>query len=276
MKTLNCNGKVISAETPTVMGIVNLTTDSFYALSRVMQEDMLHEKVAGMLSEGATFIDVGGMSSRPGATMISPDEEIERVLPAVINLKQWFPDIIISVDTFRSKVAALCLEAGASMINDISAGLQDESMFDTVASYGVPYIMMHMRGLPSDMQLNTGYDDIMLELLSFFAARLRKARNAGIKDIIIDPGFGFGKSLEGNFIILNHLKSFGIFECPVLTGVSRKSMICKTLGVNPDQALNGTTAIHMYALSQGAQILRAHDVKEAIETIKLWEMIRNA
>ncbi len=269
-QTLNFNGSLLSTSTPVVMGIINLTTDSFYAPSRTPDVDQAVEKAGTMLRQGASILDIGAMSSRPGAQISSPEAEIAVLNPVITAIKQQYPDAIISVDTLHAKVAEVVLQSGAAAINDISAGTYDSNMLAVVSGYKVPYFMMHMKGLPSDMQLNPVYNDVVDEVLKFFVERLKQARNAGIKDIVIDPGFGFGKNMEHNFRLMRHLHVFSMFELPVLVGISRKSMIWKHLGIQPEQALNGTTALHMFALLNGARILRVHDVAEAMECIRLY------
>ena len=267
--TINCRGRLVDLDSPKVMGILNITPDSFYSGSRVAGESLLLEQAGKMLKEGASFLDIGGYSSRPGATDISTQEELERVLPAVKAVLRNFPEAVISVDTFRAEVARQCLDAGAALVNDISAGLLDQSMMETVAGYNVPYIMMHMRGTPQTMKSQTDYDDLIPEIRSHLAERVAEAVRFGISDIILDPGFGFAKTIDQNFQLLLNLKEFKTFNLPVLVGLSRKSMVYKTLDINPEEALNGTTALHMIALRQGAHILRVHDVKEAVQCIKL-------
>ena len=267
--TINCNGKLIDLSTPKVMGILNITPDSFFDGGMYKDQSNIVNQVQKMLDEGATFIDVGAYSSKPNANEVSLDEELSRILPIIMLLIKQFPDIIISVDTFRAEVAKQCIEKGAALVNDISAGHLDENMLETVAKLNVPYIMMHMRGNPKTMQQQTNYDNILKEVLFYFSERITTARALGIKDIIIDPGFGFAKTLEQNFELLNVLEGFKITNLPLLTGLSRKSMIYKTLETSSAEALNGTTALNMIALQKGASILRVHDVKEAMECIKI-------
>lgn len=269
-KTLNVGGRLIDLRLPRVMGILNVTPDSFYKDSRVNADNVL-DQVEQMLKEGADLLDVGGYSSRPGAVDISVEEELKRMIPVVKAIKHVYPDAIISVDTFRSEVAQQSVEAGADLINDISAGTLDEKMFSVVAKAGVPYIMMHMRGTPQTMRALTDYENLLKEMVDYFHQRIFLARQAGIKDIIIDPGFGFAKTAQQNFQLLHHLKHFEMLELPILAGISRKSMIWNTLGIEPTDALNGTTALNMMALMNGASILRVHDVKPAIECIKLYQ-----
>lgn len=270
-KTINCKGRLISLEKPLVMGILNVTPDSFFDGGRHATIGQALKHTEKMLEEGAMFIDVGGMSSRPGAPLLDVDVEMGRVVPVVEALGQNFPDAIISIDTFRSKVAIAAVEAGAHIVNDISAGRQDEFLFETVANLGVPYILMHMQGTPATMQASPQYGDVVADVLDFFIQRVGELKQLGVKDILLDPGFGFGKTVGHNYQLLNNLHVFNMLELPVLAGISRKSMICKVLGVKPENALNGTTALHVIALQQGAKILRVHDVKEAVETIQLWQ-----
>jgi dihydropteroate synthase len=270
--TLNCNGKLVSLDKPAVMGILNATPDSFFDGGRFDTETAWLKQAEKMLAEGATFIDVGAMSSRPGATEVAEKEELRRVLPVVESILRRFPEALISIDTWRSKVAVECVAAGACMVNDISAGRFDEGLFETVASLGTPYVLMHMQGTPADMQVQPSYENVVLEVLDFFIANAGKLRALGVKDILLDPGFGFGKTVEHNYRLLANLHVFSILECPLLVGISRKSMICTPLKISPDKALNGTTAMHVIALQQGAKILRAHDVREACEAIQLWEL----
>lgn len=267
--TINCNGKLIDLSTPKVMGILNVTPDSFYDGDAYRNEITLLNQVEKMLIEGATFIDVGAYSSRPNAETVTELEELNRILPIVELLAKKFPEIILSIDTFRSQVAKRCIDAGGALVNDISAGQLDAEMLKTVASLNVPYIMMHMRGTPQTMQQQTQYDNLLKDILFYFSERLAEARKLGIKDLILDPGFGFAKTREQNFELLNNLEGLNIADSPILVGVSRKSMIHKTLDITANEALNGTTALNMIALQKGAIILRVHDVKEAVECIKL-------
>ena len=271
--TINCNGKLISLERPKIMGILNFTPDSFFDGGKYKDEASVLNQVDKMLNEGATFIDLGAYSSRPGAKEVGEDTELKRITPIVSLIINKFPDVILSIDTFRSNVAKACIENGAAIVNDISAGLHDDNMLSTVAKLNVPYIMMHMRGTPKNMQQQTDYKDILKEVLFYFSERLSAAKALGVKDIIIDPGFGFAKNLEQNFELLKQMDVMSIIEHPLLAGISRKSMIYKTLDVTADQALNGTTALHMACLQKGAKILRVHDVKEAVECTKLYEQL---
>lgn len=271
--TLNCNGHLIDLSQPLVMGILNVTPDSFYDGGKYEGIDNRLLLVEKMIKEGATFIDIGGMSSRPGAELISQDEELSRVIPTIEAINQRFPETVISIDTVWSRVAKESVEAGASMINDISAGGYDDQLFATVASLRVPYVLMHMQGDPKSMQNRPEYKDVNLEVLDFFIEKVGELRSLEIIDIILDPGFGFGKTVEHNYQMLKDLHVFQILGLPLLAGISRKSMLCKVLKINPSNALNGTTALHMIALQQGAKILRVHDVKEAKECIQLWQQL---
>ncbi|MFK7782253.1 dihydropteroate synthase [Psychroserpens sp.] len=255
------------------MGILNVTPDSFYDGGRFRNSSAVMRQVDQMLEEGATFIDVGAYSSKPNADHISEPEELERILPIVDLLIKNFPEVKLSIDTFRSEVAKQCIEAGACMINDISAGHLDDKMLKTVAILKVPYIMMHMRGNPKTMQQQTEYDDLVKDIIFYFSERINKARTLGIHDLIIDPGFGFAKTLEQNYELLNKLELFKMTDLPVLAGLSRKSMIYKTLESSAEKALNGTTVLNTIALQKGASILRVHDVKEALECIKLTQQL---
>ncbi|HIC31148.1 MAG TPA: dihydropteroate synthase [Flavobacteriaceae bacterium] len=271
--TINCKGKLIDLSTPKVMGILNVTPDSFYDGGRYKDENSILNQVEIMLNQGATFIDVGAYSSRPNADFVTEDEELQRIVPIVELLVKHFPEIIISVDTFRSEVAKQTVKAGASLINDISAGFLDENMLETVAKLSVPYIMMHMRGTPQTMQTLTDYDNLTKDVNFYFSERISKARALGIIDLVLDPGFGFAKTTQQNFELLNQLELLNIVDLPLLVGVSRKSMIYKTLDTTAQNALNGTTALHMIALQKGAKILRVHDVKEAKECITLYNQL---
>ena len=267
--TINCKGNLIDLSQPKVMGILNITPDSFYDGGKYTEEKNILLQVESMLHEGATFIDVGAYSSRPGATEISEESETKRIVPVIEALQKEFPESLLSIDTFRSNVAKECLQVGAAMINDISAGMLDENMFDTIAAYQVPYIMMHMRGNPKNMQQQTNYENLLTEILQFFSERIVLARAKQINDLIVDPGFGFAKNIAQNYELLRQLHLFQTFDLPILAGLSRKSMIYKILGRSAENALNGTTALNMVALQKGASILRVHDVKEAVECIKL-------
>ena len=261
MSTINCKGTLINLSTPKVMGIVNVTPDSFFDGGKLTNSNEIVLQVDKMLRDGATFIDLGGYSSKPGAEFVSEAEELNRVVPIVKLLVEKFPDILLSIDTFRSEVAKQAIEHGAALINDISAGQLDEKMLETVAKLQVPYIMMHMKGTPKTMQSLANYDDLLKEMNFYFSERVAKARSFGLNDIIIDPGFGFAKTLEQNY------------DLPILAGISRKSMIYKTLETSPEHALNGTTFLHAFCLQKGANILRVHDVKEAVECVSLFRLL---
>jgi dihydropteroate synthase len=273
--TLNCRGHLLDLIDPIVMGIINITPDSFYEGSRATDENTILKQTERMMSEGAVILDIGGMSSRPGAVIIEEKEELSRILPAIKSILKHFPEAILSIDTIRSSVAYACVEEGASIINDITAGCYDDKMFDTIAAFkNIPYILMHMKGdAPQSMQKQATYEDITLEILNFFIEKIGILRGMNVRDIIIDPGFGFGKTVEHNFELLRKMHVFKMLEVPILAGLSRKSMIWKTLNISPDEALNGTTVCHLIALQQGAKILRVHDVKEAIETITLFKKL---
>ncbi|MEP2934847.1 MAG: dihydropteroate synthase [Gilvibacter sp.] len=273
--TINCNQELIAFDAPKVMGIINATPDSFYdGGSNNTVKSALHT-ASQMLDQGATFLDVGGYSSRPGASDISPSEEIDRVVAIIKAIVNNHPNAKISVDTFRSEVAMAACKAGACMVNDITAGLGDTKMLATVASLQVPYIMMHMRGTPQTMKSLTHYENPLVEIRQYFSQRIAVAREAGINDVLIDPGFGFAKTTAQNFEILDKLSSFSMFEAPILVGLSRKSMIYKTLNTTPQNALNGTTALNAIALQSGAHILRVHDVAAAVEVSKLVYALKN-
>ena len=266
---INCNGNLIDLSTPKVMGILNVTPNSFYDGGKHKEINSIIHQVDKMLSEGADFIDIGAYSSKPSAEFVSEEEEIKRLVPIVKSLVETFPNIVLSVDTFRAQVAKASVENGVAMVNDIAAGLLDDKMLETVAELKVPYIMMHMRGNPQTMQSLTDYKDIVKEMIFYFSERIQKARSFGISDIVIDPGFGFAKTLEQNYQVLHKMELFKILELPILVGVSRKSMIYKVLENSPQEALNGTSVLNTIALQKGAKILRVHDVKEAVECIKL-------
>ncbi len=273
--TLNFGGKLEDINGPLVMGILNLTPDSFYDGGKNSTIDLSLKNVKKMMRDGADIIDIGAYSSRPGATHISEKEELERIIPILKEIHLQFPKIKISIDTFRSKVAEKAVEAGAVMINDISGGDLDREMWKTVANLSVPYVAMHMNGNPQNMQENIHYSNVVDEVIKDLSIKINGMLQAGILDIIIDPGFGFGKSLEQNYQLLAHLDEFNILGHPILVGVSRKSMIYKLLKNNPQEALNGTTAVHTIALVKGANILRVHDVKEAKEAVTIWNAINN-
>ena len=272
---MNCNGKLIDLSTPKVMGILNITPDSFYDGGKNDGDQLIIDKVQKMLSDGATFIDIGAYSSKPNAEFVSEADEIKRILPVIELLVKVFPEILISVDTFRSEVAKVSIENGASIINDIASGNLDAKMMETIAKYDVPYIMMHMKGDPKTMQSLTNYDNIIKEMIFYFSEKMNEARSFGINDLIIDPGFGFAKTLEQNFEVMNKLELFQILDLPLLSGISRKSMIYKTLGNSPEEALNGTTFLNTISLMKGAKILRVHDVKEAVECVTLFEKLKD-
>jgi dihydropteroate synthase len=271
--TINCKGQLIDLSTPKVMGILNITPNSFFDGGVYKNESEVLSRVEKMISEGATFIDVGAYSSKPSAEFVSEKEEIERIIPFVNSIIKHFPNAILSIDTFRSEVAKACIESGAAIINDISAGLLDDKMLETIAKYKTPYIMMHMKGTPQTMQKFIQYDDIVKEILFYFSERIAAARHLGINDLIVDPGFGFAKTTEQNYDVFKKMDLFELFELPVLIGISRKSMIYKTLNFSAEEALNGTTVLNTVALTKGANILRVHDVKEAMECVTLFNKI---
>ena len=273
--TLNCNGKLIDLSSPKVMGILNVTPDSFYDGGKFKNDKSILIQTEKLISEGANFIDIGAYSSKPGADFVSETEELNRLIPIVRLIHDAFPETPISIDSFRSNVINMSIQAGAAMVNDISGGQLDPLMFETVGKLGVPYILMHMRGTPQTMQRMTSYSNVIKEVYSYFTERIELAKKHQIKDIIIDLGFGFSKTLEQNFKLLESLDFYKNLNLPILAGVSRKSMIYKTLDTNVDQALNGTTALHMIALEKGAKLLRVHDVKEALECIKLHRALKN-
>ncbi len=271
--TINCKGTLIDLASPKVMGILNTTPDSFYSESRKTSLTTLLTSAEKMLEQGATFLDIGGYSSRPGADDISETEEINRVVPAIDTILKNFPESIISIDTFRSNVATEALEAGAAIVNDISAGNLDDKMLKVVAEFQVPYIMMHMRGTPQTMKDLNEYKDLTQDIIFYFSEKIRAARDLGINDIIADPGFGFSKNIAQNFKLLSSLKKFESLNVPILAGLSRKSTIYKTLDCSPQEALNGTTVLNTMAIANGANILRVHDVREAVETVKLMSQL---
>ena len=271
--TINCKGQLIDLTTPKVMGILNVTPNSFYDGGMYKSSSEMLTKVGKMLSDGATFIDVGAYSSKPSAEYVSEEEELQRIIPIINLILEYYPEALLSVDTFRSEVAKVCIENGAAMINDISAGNLDDKMLETIAKYNVPYIMMHMRGTPETMQKMTSYEDIVKEILFYFSEKVANARSFGINDLIIDPGFGFAKTLDQNYEVLQKMELFEILELPLLVGFSRKSMIYKTLQSSAEEALNGTTVLNTVALIKGAKILRVHDVKEAMECVTLFNKI---
>ena len=274
-KYINVNGFLLDLSSPCVMGILNVTPDSFYAGSRMQTEIDITHRIEQIVGEGAGIIDVGAYSSRPNAENVSPAEEMERLRMGLGILRKVQPDAVVSVDTFRADVARMCVEEyGVAIINDIAAGEMDGDMFRTVADLNVPYIMMHMQGTPQNMQQNPHYDNLLKEVFMYFARKVQQLRDLGVKDIILDPGFGFGRTVEHNYELLAHLEEFRIFELPLLAGVSRKSMIYRLLGTTPQEALNGTTVLDTICLLKGADILRVHDVREAVETVKIVEAMK--
>lgn len=269
MFTLNCKGKLLSINQPIVMGILNINEDSFYSGNRYTVNDGLLLRAQQMIADGAAILDIGGQSTRPGSETISADEELARVIPAIEAIHKTFPESTISVDTFYAKVAKEAVLAGASIINDISAGVLDEELIDTVASLNVPYVLMHMQGTPQTMQTDPQYENVCREVLDFLIQKTALLRTKGIKDIILDPGLGFGKTASHNFTLLKNLDLFKILDLPILLGLSRKGFIYRTLGTDAEQALNGTTVLNTIGLLNGANILRVHDVKQATEAIRL-------
>lgn len=269
--TLNLGGNLLVLDSPVVMAVINVTSDSFYENSRFSEIHKMLEHAEKQLMEGATFLDIGGMSSRPGAPVSNAREEEIKMTPIIKAFKKEFPQAFISIDTVHSNVAKAAFQEGAVLINDISAGTIDDRMFPFVAEAGIPYVLMHMKGVPQNMQKKTQYNQVELDVLDYLILKYQELKGLGVKDIIIDPGFGFGKSLTQNYKLLNNLSIFKILECPVLVGLSRKSMIYKIIDGLPEDALHGTTALHFYALHQGALILRVHDVKPAIDTIQVWK-----
>ncbi|GGI28839.1 dihydropteroate synthase [Pedobacter mendelii] len=272
-QSLNIKGKIFDLSRPKVMGILNITPDSFYSNSRTNSINEALKKTEQFLNEGASFIDIGGYSSRPGANDVSENEELARLIPIVEALNKQMPEAIISIDTFRAKVAEETISAGAHIINDISAGSMDEKMFETIAKLQVPYIMMHMQGTPQNMQQNPIYKNVLLDIIDYLAKKIAVIKALKIHDVIIDPGFGFGKTIDHNYKLLNQMQDFKVFKLPVLVGFSRKGMIHKVLENSTAEALNGTTVLNTIALQKGAKILRVHDVKEAIECVKLVERL---
>lgn len=271
--TLNCKGRLLDISTPIVMGILNITPDSFYDGGRYNDLNTILKQAEKMLEEGAKIIDVGGMSSRPGALEVSVNEELERVIPVIKAIRGRFSEAFISIDTVWAKVAQEAVDAGADIVNDISAGSMDEALIPTVGTLNVPYILMHMQGKPQTMQDQPHYEDVATDILDFFIQKIAELHQNGIHDIVLDPGFGFGKTIEHNYTLLKKMSIFQITNLPLLAGISRKSMIYKVLNTTPDKALNGTTALNMIALQNGANILRVHDVREAVEVIDLWEKL---
>ncbi len=275
MYTLNCKGKLVDLTVPKIMGIINVTPDSFYDGGRTIVLRDCIAQAEKMVKDGATFLDIGGYSSRPGAQEVSETEEIERLIPVIESLSREFPETFLSVDTFRSTIAEKAVAAGAALVNDISGGLMDNEMLPTVAKLKVPYILMHMKGTPKTMNSLAAYTNVTKELLYYFSERIALARKAGINDIIADPGFGFAKTKEHNFELLKHFELFKALDVPLLAGISRKSLIYKTLETTPEEALNGTTVLHSLVLQKGANILRVHDVKEAKECVTLLHSVYN-
>ena len=275
MFTLNCNGRLLTLNKPTVMGIINVNEDSFYVESRKTDKISVVKAASVMLEAGAKIIDLGGQSTHPKSPRVSPQDEKIRVVTAIQDILAQYPETIISVDTYYSDVAGAAVEAGACIVNDISAGELDKNMLSTVGSLNVPYIAMHMRGDPNTMTGLTDYEDVFLSVFDFFIKKIEACQAAGIKDIILDPGFGFAKNLRQNYYLLSRLQEFLVLEKPLLVGVSRKSMIYKSLGITPEASLNATTVLHTYALERGAQILRVHDVAEAVEVVRLLTLLKN-
>lgn len=274
-RTINIKGELFSLDRPVVMGILNVTPDSFFAGSRKRTEAEIATRIEEILAQGGDWIDIGGYSSRPDATPVTADEEMRRLELGLEILSRDYPSVPVSVDTFRADVARCCVEKyGVAMINDISAGELDPEMFRTVADLKVPYIMMHMRGTPQTMASLTDYTNLMDEIMLYFAEKVRQLCLMGVSDLILDPGFGFSKTLEQNYELMAHLREFGIFDLPILVGISRKRMIYQLLGGTPEESLNGTTALHTYALLNGADILRVHDVKEAVEAVRIVQKIK--
>lgn len=275
MITLNLRGRLLELREPQIMGILNVTPDSFFSESRTPDEEHIAQRVKQMMNDGADMIDIGGYSSRPGANDVSTEEEMNRLRRGLRIIRKLYPDVPVSVDTFRADVARMCIEEeGADIINDISGGMMDRQMFRTVAQLHVPYIMMHMQGTPDSMQLAPHYDNLRQEVMLYFAERIDRLCQMGAKDIIVDPGFGFGKTMEHNYELMAHLEDFHVFGRPLLVGISRKSMIYKLLGGTPQTSLNGTTVLNTIALTKGAHILRVHDVKEAVEAKRIVGMCK--
>lgn len=268
--SLNINGRLLDLSEPQVMGILNVTPDSFYSGSRKQTEDEIESRVRQIIGEGASIIDIGAYSSRPNADDVSPSEEMERLRKGLSVIQRVAPNAIVSVDTFRADVAKMCVEEyGVGIVNDISGGMLDKDMFATVAKLGIPYILMHMQGTPQNMQQNPHYDDVVKEVFMYFAEKVQRLRDLGVKDIILDPGYGFGKTVEHNYELMNHQEELLEFELPLLVGISRKSMIYKTLGITADEALNGTSVLNTISLLKGANILRVHDVVTCVEVVNL-------
>ena len=276
MFTLNCKGKIVSLETPLVMGIINATPDSFYQVKTTQETNNLYTLAHAMVNDGADILDIGGQSTRPGSIRISAQEESDRVIPVIEKLHALYPEVIISIDTYYADVATQAVAAGASIVNDVSGGEMDKDMISTIASIGVPYVCMHMQGTPETMQEKPLYRNVLEEVIQFFVLKTEACLNAGIKDLIIDPGFGFGKTATHNFTLLKNLSAFNIFERPILAGLSRKGTIYKTLGIPVEEALNGSTVMHTLAIQNGASIIRVHDVKEARQVVTLMEAYKKA
>ncbi|MBR4917861.1 MAG: dihydropteroate synthase [Bacteroidales bacterium] len=275
-KSININGKFLPLDPPLIMGILNVTEDSFFDGGRYLTEEAVVDRVGGMLASGADIIDIGAVSTRPGAQDLPEQEEIDRIRRAVTLVHGRFPDAVISVDTWRASVARAAVQCGAHIINDVSGGTFDPDMIPTIGQLQVPYILMHTPEKPDTMQQHTDYEDILAEMIQFFGQQIEKLHEAHVHDIILDPGFGFGKTLEQNYFVLKNMDAFQVFDLPILVGISRKSMIYKLLGTTPDNALNGTTVVNTLALMKGAHILRVHDVKEAVEVRKIVEIFRKS
>lgn len=273
--TLNLCGTLLVLDNPVVMAVINITSDSFYEKSRFTEKGSMLKQAETHLSEGATFLDIGGMSSRPGAPISDAKDEVEKIVPVIKSLKKEFPAAFISIDTVHSAVANAAYQEGAVLVNDISAGSIDPGMFPFLSKTNIPYVLMHLKGVPSNMQENTGYKDVTLEVLDFLILKYQALKEFGVKDLIIDPGFGFGKDLLQNYTLLQNLSAFKILECPMMVGLSRKSMVYKVIEGTPDDALHGSTALHFFALQQGALILRVHDVKPAMDTIRVWKTLES-
>lgn len=276
MKTnINIRGSLYDLSLPRVMGVLNITPDSFYSGSRVNSDAEILKKASGMIESGADMLDVGAYSSRPGADNITEKEELERLIPALALLRKEFPSVILSLDTFRSSIAETGIKHfGVDIINDISGGLLDGKMYDIIEGYNIPYIIMHMKGNPQSMHINPVYNDVLADIIKWFSERKQELVHRGVRDIIIDPGFGFAKTIDHNFILLNKLERFSVLELPLMVGLSRKSMIWKTLGISPDESLNGTVILNTVALMKGASILRVHDVGEAVQAVKLLDRLK--
>ena len=274
-RSLNCGGKLVDLSIPKVMGILNITPDSFYDGGRYDTEDKILVRINEMVNEGADIIDIGGMSTRPGSKPVAEEEEISRIIPAIKLVRNHFPEVIISADTYRSNVARIAVkDYSVNIINDISGGEMDRNMFGTIADLHVPYIIMHMKGSPLNMQAQTEYNDILAEMIDYFSLRIEKLKSMGVIDIVIDPGFGFAKTIDQNFSLLKNLGTFRLFELPIMAGISRKSMIYRTLDTDSEGSLNGTTVLNTVALLNGADIIRAHDIKEAVQAVTLLEKLK--